>query len=154
MITLHLDSEDDARVVDAHFDSFHGSLFSRIELSSSDTFREDGSQVCTGGFTLILELHHRNYKRARRGRGRANLVRGVFREVCNVELFLRGYATEWTIHSLSFHRAERKSWEGIAETCFLARLVPNVLAPITGCAKAEMDVFSFKNGSIVEVGRC
>src|SRR5262245_30264281 len=116
MITLHLDSEDDARVIEAHFNSFHDAFFSRIEISSADRFEEDGSQVCTGDLALILEIHHRNYKGARHGRG--ELVRGVFREVRDIDISFRGYAEELSIDSLRFHRAERKSRDGIAEPRF------------------------------------
>jgi hypothetical protein len=62
---------------------------------------------------------------------------------------------EWTIDSLTFHRAERKSREGMAEPCFKATLVQSLFdEPTAGWTKTEADVFTFKSGSIAKVGQC
>ena len=76
MTSLPIVSESDAHIIEERFSGFHNAFFSRIEISSTDKFQEDGSHLVTGELTLILEIWHNNYDVAARGRGR--IVRGAF----------------------------------------------------------------------------
>ena len=143
---LLLDTEADARAIDERFNGFHDAFFSRIALSSADVFQDDGSQLCSGNLTLVIEIRHRNYQDAQPGPG--TLVRGVFCEVRDVALCFRGFAVEWSIDVLTFHKSKRASQDGDAETCFRARLKQSILDPATGWAHTEADIFTFTSGSI------
>jgi len=147
--SLPIVSESDAHIIEERFNGFHDAFFSRIEISSTDKFQEDGSHLVTGELTLILEIWHNNYDVAARGRGR--IVRGTFQGVRDIALIFRGHAVEWSIYALSFHAAMRVSEYGDSEACLQARLVTSVYEPETGWRQIGNDIFTFKIGSFEEL---
>lgn len=133
-------TQDDADQVLDFFNDFHDGFIQALTLMSGDEMKPNGTQVCTGDFTVQIDFAHENYGPSGQPDGR--IVHADFRDVRDFHLDLRDVGqADWTILVLDV--------EGSGADRLLLKMV---YAHLDGQSWQEqkVDLFTFSTATLEE----
>ena len=145
---LHLiESEQDAAAVLEYFNRFHDGFVRRVELLSHDSFEQDEtgqSHICTGRFTVVLEIAHHNYDQGQQPHNR--VVRLTLNDVRDFCFDLRGHnLCEWDIYDLDMQLDEDP------DQALRLILTRSFLVGTCGWEQRRQTLLLFKSATIQEI---